>query len=232
MSEAPSWLGACKGVQFGEFGVTNVGGDSPEIVQIPKELTRIRPREELPRIEAGNFASETGGRSSPKRTKIVHDMPVSESDSEDDEVWDSSTMTVVGRDTENMNDMPVSESDSEDDEIPSDRTTWVNQGRYPEKMKKVTICQECNNKDYGRNIDRHMRTHLPDDSPEKMAWRKHTNETQGAWANTRYNENELFSSDKKCRSRRDKENIKCIKEGRERVPVTGEPKSKVSNVIM
>jgi hypothetical protein len=48
------------------FGVTNAAGNSPEVVKILKEWTRIREKadhrdKEWPRIEAGNFASAGGG---------------------------------------------------------------------------------------------------------------------------------------------------------------------------
>jgi hypothetical protein len=48
------------------FGVTNAAGNSPEVVKILKEWTRVRPKadrrdQEWPRIEAGNFASKAGG---------------------------------------------------------------------------------------------------------------------------------------------------------------------------
>jgi hypothetical protein len=144
----------------------------------------------------------------------------SESDTEEDadfDISDEQKLDDIRRRLDQIQ-YPVSAdpvSDSEDDEIPGDRARPVNQGRepVPKKMKKVTICQECNNKDYGKNIDRHMMTHLPSDSPEKMKWRKHTNDTQGAWATTEYKTNENHRLAKILRSTKRNNEIAKTKNG-------------------
>jgi hypothetical protein len=106
---------------------------------------------------------------------------------------------------------PVSESDTEDDadfdfdiydEIPGDRPRLVNQGRepVPKKMKAVTICHKCKI-DYGKNLGRHMKTHLPNDSPEKMEWLAHKQQYQGEWSRHKYGGNEEHKLAKRAQSK-------------------------------
>jgi hypothetical protein len=142
----------------------------------------------------------------------------SESDTEEDADFDISDEQKLDDIVRRLDiQYPVSAdpvSDSEDDDIPGDRPSPVNQGREeaPKKMKKVTICQECE-KDYGKNFDRHMLTHLPDDSPEKIEWRKHTNDKQGVWATKEYNTNEKHRLAKILRSTKRNNEIAKTKNG-------------------
>jgi hypothetical protein len=147
--------------------------------------------------------SDTSNLGERKRRRLdAFPDPVSESDTEDDDDF------AISGERKRLDAFPdpVSESDSEDDEV-LDRSKWGSLGRdipVSKKMKKGTICQECK-KDYGKNLGRHMKTHLPSDSPEKMKWLAHKQQYQGGWSRQKYGENEEHRLAKRAQSKRNNE---------------------------
>jgi hypothetical protein len=204
-----SKLGACKGVVS---ATDKEDDDSPEMVKFVQELTRSRPKADREQeIEAGSLVQ-----------KQFALLPYPDGE----ESWTNDNVEFAShRRDEEFDDSPSHRRDEEFDDSPShrrDRDQEYGRDDSPspskkmKKMKKGTICQECK-KDYGTNLNRHMKTHLPDDSPEKIAWKAKINPIQAEWHREHYHNNSEHQKSEKLRSVRNNFNTNCDKRGLPRV---------------
>jgi hypothetical protein len=190
MSQIPSKLGAFQEVHFGVF---NECVDPPEMVKFVQEFTRSRPNaeQELPRIEAGSLV---------QKQFALPAYPDSE------ESLTNYNVEFASHRDEQFDDSPSHRRDK-------DQEYGIDESPSPsKKMKKETICKFCGNS-YGKNFNRHMKTHLPDDSPEKIEWKAKINPQQAAWHKDNYQNNPEFKESEKLRSAKNNENAYLNSQG-------------------
>jgi hypothetical protein len=196
--------------------------DPPEMVKFVQELTRSRPKSDREQeIEAGSLVNMEFD--SHRRDEEFDDSPSDRRDREQEIeagslVQKQFALPAYPHSEESCtNDNVEFASHRRDDEFDdSDRRDreqgYGSPSKKMKKMKKGTICPLCE-KEQGSNLSRHMMTHLPDDSPVRIAHKAKINPIQAAWHKGEYHNNPEFEEREKLRSVTHNENNRLGKIG-------------------